>query len=62
MIPIAVMSTVGTSDASMKMRRARCRKIVVGERCITPLLVCQTPARGVDFGVGASKFGVRAPD
>jgi len=39
----------------MKMRRARCRKIVVGERCITPRLVCQTPARGVDFGVGTSK-------
>jgi hypothetical protein len=38
---MAVINTVGTSDANMKMRRARCRKTVVGDWVTVPV-VCQT--------------------
>src|SRR5271154_7068405 len=46
MIPMAVMRTVGMSAANMNVRRARLRKIAVGDRCFTLPLLCQRWAPG----------------
>ena len=56
MMPIAAIEDAsGTSAVSMKMRRARCRKTVVGGRCFTPRSVTDSGPSRLHHDLGRTR-------